>query len=174
MSNKKYYKRIKKNQSMNLIKSGCISLDNGFLMRIPRFLMNETETLQLLHMAGYVAEYMEKEQIKSVEQWDKLADDKDFKIKTTYRVINDYGKTCCYDLNIDMIDYAPILLKNVEELFDQKSWFDNFITPKTHLKYEWLPIFHAIVCNINSNVKYFAPKYINELNEYNKQTACRN
>ena len=169
MSNKKYYKRIKKNQSMNLNNSGCISLENGVLIAIPRFLMNETEASQLLHMAGYVAGYMEGNNIKSVKQWNKLADDKDFKSKTTYRFINDYGKTCCYHLNIDMIEYAPILLKNVEELMNHKrSWFDNFITPKTHLKYEWLPILHAIVCNINSNVKYFASDY---LNEYRKRIA---
>lgn len=172
MSNKKYYKRIKRNQSSNLNNPITWKNNDGSFtvgIAIPRFLMNETETLQLLHMAGYVAGYMEHERITSVEQWDKLVDNKDFKIKTTYRILNDYGKTCCKHLNIDMIEYAPILLENVEELMNHKrSWFDNFITPKTHLKYEWLPILHALVCNINSNVKYFAPDY---LNEYHKRIA---
>lgn len=61
---------------------------------IPSFVVNETHALLLLHMASYVAEYLERENIKTINQWDKRADDEDFKIKTLNRIINDYAKTC--------------------------------------------------------------------------------
>ena len=81
---------------------------------------------------------MERENIKTVNQWDKFADNKDFRNKTVNRIINDYGKTCCKHLNIDMIEHAPIFLNSVEELMNLKrSWCDDIVTPRTNFKYEW-------------------------------------
>jgi hypothetical protein len=60
---------------------------------IPSFVFNQTHMFLLLNMASYVADYMERENIKSVEQWDKRADDEDFKNKTFIRIMNDFGNT---------------------------------------------------------------------------------
>lgn len=146
--------------------------DGGFTVAIPvpMFMFNETHVLLLLHMASYVAEYMERENIKSVNQWDKLADDEDFKNKTFIRIMNDFGNTCYENLNIDMIEHAPILLNCVEQLCNLKrSWCDELVTPKTNFKYEWLPILHAVACNIIRNVEQFAPKFIEFRREYHKR-----
>ena len=121
MSNKKFAKRMIKNQSLNMNKPTTKSWKNEdgsytVAIPIPSFIYNQTYLYVLLDMATYVAEYMGRENIKTVEQWDKFADDKDFRHKTANRIFNDFGKTCCDHLNIDMIEYAPIFLNCVTEL----------------------------------------------------------
>lgn len=171
MSNKKYSKRIVKNQSMNMnnATSKTWRNDDGSYttaIPVPTFMFNETHSKLLLYMASYLFQYMEKENIKSCKQWDKLQDDRDFQIKTVDRILNDYGKICCYHLHIDMIEHAPILLYCVTQLgIVSKNFFDGFVTASTKFKYEWLPILTGIVININRNIEFYAPLYIEGYNK---------
>jgi len=175
MSNKKYSKRIVKNQSMNMnnATSKTWRNDDGSYttaIPVPSFVFNQTHMFLLLNMASYVADYMERENIKSVEQWDKRADDENFKNKTFIRIMNDFGNTCYGNLNIDMIEHAPILLHCVEELMNfKREWCDGFVTKQTNFKYEWLPILHAVACNIIRNIEQFAPKFIEFRRECHKR-----
>lgn len=133
---------------------------------VPMFMLNETHSKLLLHMASYLAQYMERENIKSCKRWDELQDERDFQIKTVNRILNDYGKTCCYHLNIDMIEYAPILLDCIDELrIVSRYFFEGFVTNATKFKYEWLPILNGVAMNINRNIKLFAPQYIDGYNK---------
>ena len=171
MSNKKFSKRIVKNQSMNMnypTSKSWRNSDGSYTLAIPvpMFMINETYMYLFLHMAAYIAEYMKRENIKTVNQWDKFADNADFRNKTVNRIINDYGKTCCKHLNIDMIEHAPIFLNSVEELMNLKrSWCDDIVTPRTNFKYEWLPILHAAATLINNHVNEFAQEYIDGYNK---------
>ena len=171
MSNKKFAKRIIKNQSMNMNNATSRTWRNSdgsytTAIPVPMFMFNETYMYLFLHMAAYVAEYMERENIRSCKQWDKFADDEDFRNKTANRFFNDYGKTCCKHLNIDMIEHAPIFLNSVEELMNLKrSWCDDIVTPRTNFKYEWLPILHAAASLINNHVNEFAQEYIDGYNK---------
>ena len=172
MSNKKFSKRMIKNQSLNMNKPTTKSWKNEVCsytvaIPVPMFMINETYMYLLLHMAAYVAEYMERENIKSCKQWDKFADDNDFRNKTANRIFNDYGKTCCKHLNIDMIEHAPIFLNSVEELMNLKrSWCDDIVTPRTNFKFEWLPILHTAASLINNHVNEFAQDYIDGYNKW--------
>ena len=160
-----------KNQSMNMNKTTSKTWrndDGSYITAIPVpfFMFYETHSKLLLYMASYLAQYMEKENIKTVNQWNKFADDKGFRTKTVNRFFNDYGKTCCDHLNIDMIEHASIFLNSVEELMNLKrSWCDKIVTPRTNLKYEWLPILHAVASLINNHVNEFAQDYIDGYNK---------
>ena len=171
MSNKKFAKRRMKYQSMNSNspKSKTWRNEDGSFttaIPIPSIVVNETHALLLLHMASYVAEYLERENIKTINQWDKRADDEDFKIKTFNRIINDYAKTCCSHLNIDMIENAPILLNCVEELMNfKREWCDSLVTPKTNFKYEWLPILRTYAIIIIGHIEKYAAEIIENYNK---------
>ena len=166
-------KRI--NQSMNvksLLNSKGVSMgknDDVIMIRIPDFFKNEISLNLFMHMSAYVAEYMEYKGIATVEQWNSMADNPDFKYKTINYVMGSYTKVCCKYLKVDMIEYASVLLELVEDFsrFDKK-WCDGFVTPRTGLKYELLPILQIFAKNVYNNIQYLAPSL---LDWYNKQSA---
>lgn len=175
MSNKKFAKRIKKNQSNNYPTTKTWNNGDGSFttaIPVPQILVEEKTCLLLLHMAKYVYDYMERENISSPEKWDIMADNEDFKWKTFTRVMNDYCNTCYLGLNIDMIEYAPIFLNSVIDLMNHKrEWCDGIVTKNTNFKYEWLPILHAVALLINRNIKLFALEYIEFRKKQNEKAA---
>lgn len=166
MSNKKFAKRMMKNLSNNMSKLTSQKWKNTdgtytIAIPVPTLMMSETYTKLCILMSKKVANYIKSENIDSPKQWDIMADNEDFKIKTVNRVMNDYGQICCGSLKIDMIEYAPILLQCIEELRTfSKELCDTSLTPITGLKYEWLPIVHAAALIIMNNIDWFAPEYL--------------
>lgn len=156
----------------SLLNSKRVSMgknDDVIMIRIPDFFKNEISLNLFMHMSAYVAEYMEDKDIATVEQWDSMADNPDFKHKTINYVMGSYTKACCKYLKVDMIEYASVLLELVEDFsgFDKK-WCDIFVTPRTGLKYEWLPILQIFAKNVYNNIQHLAPSL---LDWYNKQSA---
>jgi len=135
----------------------------------PTFLVDKNRAHLLVDMAAFVQNYIDKEGIKSPEEWDKRADDENFKMNTIQRVLNDYGNTCYNHLHLDMIKYAPIFLECVNDLFYQdRRWFESIVTAKTNFKYENLPILHAAAHIIIQGIDIFAPDYIKFIENYNR------
>ena len=141
----------------------------SFAIMIPKFLIDKKMTQLLVDMANFMNKYIEKEGIKSPEEWDKRVDDEDFKMSTIQRILNDYANTCYNNLHIDMIKYAPIFLECVDELFYQdRRWFKSIVTTKTNFKYENLPILHAAAHIIIQTINIFAPDYIKFIENYKR------
>lgn len=141
----------------------------SFAIMVPMFLVDENRARLLVDMAAFVQNYMDKEGIKSPEEWDKRVDDEDFKMSTIQRILNDYGNACLGHWHLDMIKYAPIFLECVNDLFYQdRRWFDNIITTKTNFKYENLPILYAAAHIIIQAIDIFAPDYIKFIENYKR------
>lgn len=141
----------------------------SFAIMVPKFLMDEKTTHLMIDMANFVQKYLDKEGIKSPEEWDNKVDDEEFKMITIERILNDYGNTCYNNLHLDMIEYAPIFMDCVVDLFNQKKvWFDKIITANTGFKYENLPILHVAANVVRQKIDHFAPDYIKFIENYKR------
>lgn len=176
MSNKKFTKRVKvgyQSKFNNSTTKTWKNEDGSFTtaIEIPMFLTNETYMLLFGHMAGYIAGYMEGQNITSCKEWDKRDDDEQFHNKTINYLLHSFGKTCLLHLNINMVEYSQILLNCIRNLKHlNRSWIDDIITPRTNFKYEWMPIYEGVMIGINNHIKEIAP-ILTDYYTKQKQTA---
>ena len=164
-------KKSKKNQLRKEMKYSTgvdLEMNNGkgesvLAIPVPSFVLDVTKVSLLLNTANFIADYMEQEGIKTVKQWDEMADKEEFKTRTFNYTMAFYHQYCDYT-KVDMIESAPKLLQSVEELMNHKRlWCDTIVTSRTHFKYEWLPILLTIACMINTNSRMWVQNNIGKL-----------